>query len=152
MIMWSRQVANSIEQQSFKVEILLFVCFQNVNAMSWSTGAALPSFLKSGCIASTRIHVLVCSLKITPLFLVLGEAGLCSLQINVPILRASQVVLVAESPPANAGDLRASGSRPGPRRPPAWGHGNPPQENPMDGGPWQATVRAVSKSQTGLSN
>ena len=58
------------------------------------------------------------SLKITLLLLVLGEASLCSLQINVPILRVSQVALVVENPPANAGDLGDAGSMPGPRRSP----------------------------------
>ena len=65
-----------------------------------------------------RRHSSSSSLKITPLLLVLGEASLCSLQINVLILRVSQVALVAENPPANAGDLRDAGSTPGPRRSP----------------------------------
>ena len=85
-----------------------------------------------------RRHSSSSSLKITPLLLVLGEASLCSLQINVLILRVSQVALVVENPPANAGDLRDAGSTPGPRRSPGWGHGNPLQETPMDRGAWQA--------------
>ena len=51
------------------------------------------------------------------------------------------------------GDL---GSIPGLGRSPAGGHGNPLLyaclENPMDRGAWQATVHAVTKSQTQLSD
>ena len=47
---------------------------------------------------------------------------------------ASQVVLVVKNPPANAGDLRDSGSIPGLERSPGGGRGNPFQysclENP----------------------
>ena len=50
--------------------------------------------------------------------------------------RSSQVVLVVESPPANAGDIRAMGLIPGFGRSLGGGHGNPLQfscqENPMD--------------------
>ena len=53
----------------------------------------------------------------------------------------------------NAGDL---GSIPGLRRSPGGGHGNPLQysclENPMDRAAWWATVHAVTKSQTQLSD
>ena len=53
----------------------------------------------------------------------------------------------------NAGDL---GSIPGLGRAPGEGNGNPLQysclENPMDRGPWQATVHGVTKSRTQLSN
>ena len=53
---------------------------------------------------------------------------------------------------ANAGDIRDMGSIPGSGRFPGGGHGNPLQysclENPMDRGPWWATVHRVSKSQT----
>ena len=53
----------------------------------------------------------------------------------------------------NAGDL---GSIPGSGRCPGEGNGNPLQysclENSMDRGAWQATVHAVSKSQTRLSD
>ena len=54
--------------------------------------------------------------------------------------RACQVVLVIKNPPANAGDLRNSGSIPGLGRSPGEGNGNPLQysclENPMDGAAW----------------
>ena len=53
----------------------------------------------------------------------------------------------------NVGDL---GSIPGLGRPPGKGKGYPLQysslENSMDRGAWQATVLAVAKSQTQLSN
>ena len=58
--------------------------------------------------------------------------------------------LVVKNPPANAGDVRDDGSIPGSRRSPGRGHGNPLQysclENPMDRGPWWATVHRVTKS------
>ena len=54
--------------------------------------------------------------------------------------------------PANAGDLRDSGSIPGSGRTPEGGHGNLLQyscpENPMDRGVWQAAVHVVAKSGT----
>ena len=62
-------------------------------------------------------------------------------------LRFSQVVLVVKNPPANAGDVRDTGSIPGSGRSPAGEHGHPLQyscpENPMDRGAWRATVHAV---------
>ena len=46
------------------------------------------------------------------------------------------MVLVVKNPPANAGDVRDLGSRPGSGRSPGGGHGNPLQysclENSMD--------------------
>ena len=63
---------------------------------------------------------------------------------------ASQVALVVKNPPANAGDIRDSGSIPGSGRSPGGGNGNPFQysclENSMDRGFWWATVQGVSKS------
>ena len=51
---------------------------------------------------------------------------------------ASQVTLMIKNPPANAGDIRDTGSVPGLGRSPGEGHGNPLQysclENPMDRG------------------
>ena len=65
---------------------------------------------------------------------------------------ASQVVLVVNNMPANAGDVRDTGSVLGSGRSPGEGHGNPLQysclENPMDRGAWRATVHRVTKSQT----
>ena len=67
---------------------------------------------------------------------------------------ASQVVLIVKNPPANAGDVRDTGSIPGSGRFPVGGHGNPLQysclENPLDRGAWWATVHRVAKSQTRL--
>ena len=62
------------------------------------------------------------------------------------------MLLVVKKPPANAGDVRDSGSIPGLGRSPGGGHGNPLQyswlENPMDRGAWWATVHGVAKSWT----
>ena len=67
---------------------------------------------------------------------------------------ASQVVLVAKNPPADAGDIRDTGSISGSGRFPGGGHGNPPQYsclgNPMNRGTWWAMVHGVAKSQTQL--
>ena len=67
---------------------------------------------------------------------------------------ASQVVLVGENPPINAGDTRDMGSIPRLGRSPAGGHGNPLQysclENPMERGAWLATVSGTAKSGTQL--
>ena len=54
--------------------------------------------------------------------------------------------------PANAGDIRDSGSTPGSGRSPGEGHGNPLQypclENPMNRGAWWATVQGQKGSDT----
>ena len=54
--------------------------------------------------------------------------------------------------PANAGDVRDTGSIPGLERSPGGGHDNPFQysclENPMDRGAWWATVHRVAESDT----
>ena len=64
------------------------------------------------------------------------------------------MALVVKNPPANAGDVRDTGSIPGLGRSSRRGHGNPLQysclENPMDRGAWQAMVLGVAKSQTRL--
>ena len=58
--------------------------------------------------------------------------------------------------PANEGDERDLGSLPGSGRSPGGGHGNPLHysclENPVDRGPWWATVHGVAENWTGLSN
>ena len=63
---------------------------------------------------------------------------------------ASQVALVVENLPANAGDIRDGGTIPGSGRSPGGGYGNPLQysclENPMDRGAWRAIVHSVAKS------
>ena len=53
---------------------------------------------------------------------------------------------VVKNPPANAGDIRDSGSIPGLGRSPGEGNDNPLQysclENPLDRGTWQAETEA----------
>ena len=65
----------------------------------------------------------------------------------------SQVALVGNNLPVNAGDVR-QGSILESRRSPGGGHSNPLQysclENPMDRGAWQATVHGVTQSRTWL--
>ena len=57
---------------------------------------------------------------------------------------------MVKNTPANAGDLRDSGSIPGLGRSPGAGHGNSLQysclENPMDRGAWWATIHWVTKT------
>ena len=61
---------------------------------------------------------------------------------------------MVKNPTAKAGDIRDAGSIPGLQTYPGGGHGNPLQysclKNPMDRGPWWATVHRVIKSQTRL--
>ena len=63
-----------------------------------------------------------------------------------------RVVLVVMNLPANVGDLREAGLIPELGRSPGGGHDNPLQhsclENPVDRGPWWATVHGVAKSPT----
>ena len=63
---------------------------------------------------------------------------------------------MVKNSPANFGDARYVGSIPGLGRSPGKGNGNPLQcsclENSMDRGAWQATVHAVAKSLTQLSD
>ena len=65
--------------------------------------------------------------------------GLCS-----HVILASQVALVVQNLPANAGDIRDAGSISGSGRSPGGGHGSPLEyscpENPMDRETWRATV------------
>ena len=64
----------------------------------------------------------------------------------------SYVVLVVKKLPANAGDLKDTGSVPGLERSPGEGRGHPLQysclEDPMDRGAWRARIHRVTKSQT----
>ena len=61
---------------------------------------------------------------------------------------------MVKNPPANAGDIRDTGSIPGLGRSTGGGHGNPLQycclENPMDRGAWWAMFHRVTKSWTQL--
>ena len=60
--------------------------------------------------------------------------------------------LVLKKLPANAVDIRDTGSVPGSGRSPGGGRGNPLQfsclENPIDRGTWQAAVHWVAESDT----
>ena len=66
----------------------------------------------------------------------------------------SRVVLAAENPPVNAGNIRDMSSIPGLGRSPGGGCGNALQyfclENPQTEEPTEAVVRWVAKSQTPL--
>ena len=57
---------------------------------------------------------------------------------------------MVKNPPANAGDMRDTGSIPGSERSPRGGNGNPLQDscldNPMDRRAWRATIQRVTKS------
>ena len=68
--------------------------------------------------------------------------------------KGSQVALVVKNPPANAGDVRDTGSIPGLGRSPGGGRNNSLQysclENPMDRGAWQPAVHRVGKNRTRL--
>ena len=59
---------------------------------------------------------------------------------------------MAKNLPANAEDIRDTGSVPGSGRSPGGGHGNPLQysclKNPMDSGTWWATVHGAAKNRT----
>ena len=59
------------------------------------------------------------------------------------------MTLVVKNLPANARDVRDTGSIPGSGRSPGGGHGDPLQyfclENPMDRGAWCAIVHGVTK-------
>ena len=77
------------------------------------------------------------------------KLALPSISVNVVVPGGS----VVENPPANEGD---PGSIPGSGRAPGEGNGYPLQysclENPMDRGAWWATVLAVAKSWTQVTN
>ena len=59
---------------------------------------------------------------------------------------------MVKNSPANAGDIKDTGSVPGLGRSPGGGHGSSLQhfclENPMDRGAWWATVHGVTESDT----
>ena len=78
------------------------------------------------------------------------QKGLIS--VIVTMNRASQVVLVVNNPPINAGNIRILVSILGSGKSLKGGHGNPLQcsclENPRDGGAWWAAVYGVAQSWT----
>ena len=59
---------------------------------------------------------------------------------------------MVKNPPANAGDIRDTGSSSGSGRSPGGGHGNPLQYfclgNPLDRGAWLAIVHRITQNQT----
>ena len=59
---------------------------------------------------------------------------------------------MVKNPPANAGEVRDTGSNPASGRSPGGGHGNPLQYsclgNPMDRGAKRATFHGVTRNQT----
>ena len=71
--------------------------------------------------------------------------------INEPYIKSLDFLCgsVVMNPPANAGDVRDTGSAPGLGRFPGGGHGNPLQysclENPMDRGALWATVHGSQR-------
>ena len=71
-------------------------------------------------------------------------------RLHFPFTFLSQVVLMVENLPANAGNIRDASSIPGLARLPGGGHGNPPQYaclgNPMDKEAWQTTVHRGHKN------
>ena len=70
------------------------------------------------------------------------------------VAQASQVALVVNNLPVNAGDIRGASSIPGSGRSPGGGHGNSLQyyclKNSMNRGAWWAIVRSVTKSRKRL--
>ena len=81
-----------------------------------------------------------------------------SLFLQIPMVithdRDLVMALMVKKPPANAGDVRDTGSIPGSERSPGEGHGNPLQyswlENPMNRGALWAIVHRHAKSRTQL--
>ena len=67
----------------------------------------------------------------------------------IDVYWASQMALVVKNSPANAGDIKDTGSVPGLRRSPGGKHGNPLQnsylENSMDRGAWHAAVHGAQR-------
>ena len=65
------------------------------------------------------------------------------------------MTLVVKNLPANAGDIRDAGSNPGSRRSRGGQNDNQLQysclQNPIDKGPWWATIHGITKSQTLLT-
>ena len=74
------------------------------------------------------------------------------ISVGIYISGASQVALVVNNLPANAGDARGAGFIHELGRSPGGQNGNPLQyfclENPMDRGAWRATVHGVAELDT----
>ena len=85
--------------------------------------------------------------------LLLGKDAFVEQWAKWPLLTENRGFLggsVVKNLPANAGDMGDVGSKPGSRRSPGGGNGNPLQysclENLMDRGAWCATVHRVAKA------
>ena len=111
-----------------------------LNAFSVSTGMIMYFILFSPCLYG-ELHDINCNFVFP--FAVVSNFALftwCS----------SQVMLVVKNPFANARDIRHTSPMPGSRRYPEGEHGNSFQnsslENPVNRGPWWATVPGVVKS------
>ena len=78
----------------------------------------------------------------------------CAYAYMYMLIQASQVALVVNSLPANAGDKGDAGSIPGSGRSAGGGNGNLLQysclENSMDRGVWWTAVHGVAQSRTRL--
>ena len=87
--------------------------------------------------------------RFIPKYFVLFDAIIYKIVFLFPFLR---VALVVKNSPANAGDIKDTGSIPGWGRSPAGGHGNTLQysclENFMDRGAWWTIVHGVTESGT----
>ena len=113
---------------------------------NWITREALKYFLEYTQIQAMRIWHLC--LEKDKLFL-LANNWFCRNSVNI-----SEVALVVKNPPANAGDIRDTGSIPGLGRSSGERYGNPLQysclKNPVDRGAWGTTVHRVTQSWTQL--
>ena len=80
-----------------------------------------------------------------------SQHGLPRLDLGTKLQRGFPDGASSKEPPANAGNIKDTGSNPGSGRSHGGGHGSPLQysclEHPMDRGAWQATVLGVAKSQ-----
>ena len=114
-------------------------------------------------VCSTVIGYSFCYFFSNPSFMSILDSQCCSCHFclwksfspSSLVTGASQVALVVENLPVNAGDARDVGSITGSGRSAGGGNGSPLQysclQNPMDRGAWWATVCAVAKSQAQLS-
>ena len=74
----------------------------------------------------------------------------CLFHCTMMLPSKNKVTLVVKNLPANVGDIRDAGSIPGSRRSPGRGNDNKLQysclENPIDRGPWWATIHRITES------
>ena len=114
-------------------------------AARWVEAEAGVSHDGRGTVSSSLPSVQLCEFLHT-----IPSPGVSLCHQNMCLSVGSQVVLVVENPPVNAGDLRDAGSIPGSGRSPGEGKGNPLRYSClgklMDRGPWWATVHGITKS------